>query len=91
MSSIRSYNNFENNYHEISELCHENSEPVIITKNGVEDLAIMSMEVYRLLSGKMQLYSFLEEGLNQVEQGKTKPLKKSIQTIRTKIEQQCIT
>ena len=90
MSYIRSYTDLEINYQEISELCHSYSEPVVITKNGVEDLAVMSMETYKLLLGKLHLYSLLEEGLNQAKQGKIKPMKESIQFIRTKIEQQCI-
>jgi len=40
-----------------------------------------------LLLGKLQLYSLIEEGLNQTEQGKVKPMKETIKSIRTKIEQ----
>ena len=40
-----------------------------------------------LLLGKLQLYSLIEEGLNQAEQGKVKPMKESIKSIRTKIAQ----
>ena len=31
---------------EISEMCHENHEPVFITKNGYSDLVVMSSELY---------------------------------------------
>lgn len=31
---------------EISELCHKTNEPVFITKNGCEDMVIMSNETY---------------------------------------------
>jgi len=34
------------NTNEISELCHEELEPVFITKNGYGDLVIMSIETY---------------------------------------------
>ena len=90
MPYIRSYTDLGNSYHEISELCHEYSEPVFITRNGIGDLAVMSIEAYEMLSGKVQLYSFIEEGLNQAKQGKSKPMKECIKSIRTKIEQQCI-
>jgi PHD/YefM family antitoxin component YafN of YafNO toxin-antitoxin module len=53
-----------NNYDEISELCHEYSEPVFITKNGAGDLAVMSIETYELLTGKLELYSLIDEGLD---------------------------
>ena len=62
-------------------------EPVFITRNGTGDLAVMSIETYELLLGKLQLYSLAEEGLNQVELGKVKPMKESIKNIRAKIKQ----
>ena len=30
----------------ISNLCHEDKEPIFITKNGYGDMVIMSMEIY---------------------------------------------
>ena len=85
MPSIRSYTDLENNYHEISELCHRYSEPVFITLNGESDLAVMSIEAYEMLSGKLQLYSLIEEGLDQSEQGTVKSMKECIKSIRTRI------
>lgn len=46
MPAIRPCADLRNRYNEISEFCHENSEPVFITKNGKGDLAVMSIEVY---------------------------------------------
>jgi PHD/YefM family antitoxin component YafN of YafNO toxin-antitoxin module len=57
-------------------------EPDFITKNGTGDLAVMSIETYELLAGKLELYSLIDEGLDQYKQGKVKPMKKSIQFIR---------
>ena len=85
MPSIMSYTDLENNYNEVSELCHEYSEPIFITKNGIGDLAVMSIESYEQLSGKQQLYTFLEEGLYQAKHRKIKPMKESLNTIRTMI------
>jgi PHD/YefM family antitoxin component YafN of YafNO toxin-antitoxin module len=85
MPAIRPSADLENNYNEISELCHEYSEPVFITKDGVGDLAVMSIETYELLLGRLELYSRIHEGLEQAGSGKTKPMKKSIKTIRSKI------
>ena len=82
MPTIRPSADLRNNYNEISELCHEYSEPVFITKNGTGDLAVMSIEAYELLAGKLELYSLLDEGLDQQKQGKVKPMRESIQRIR---------
>jgi len=76
MPTIRPSADLRNNYNEISELCHEYLEPVFITKNGTGDLAVMSIETYELLAGKNELYNLIEQGLDQVKNGKIKPMKK---------------
>ena len=85
MPAIRPSADLRNNYNEISDFCHEYTEPVFITKNGKGDLVVMSMETYELLSGKLELYSSIETGLKQVKQGKIKPMKESIKAIRQKM------
>jgi prevent-host-death family protein len=85
MPTIRPSADLRNNYNEISDFCHEYTEPVFITKNGKGDLAVMSMETYELLSGKLELYSLIGTGLDQVKQGKVKPMKESLKKIRQNI------
>ena len=85
MPVIRPSADLRNNYNEISDFCHEYTEPVFITKNGKGDLVVMSMETYELLSGKLELHSSIETGLNQVKQGKIKPMKESLKSIRQKM------
>jgi prevent-host-death family protein len=87
MPTIRPSADLRNNYNEISELCHEYSEPVFITKNGTGDLAVMSIETYELLAGKLELYSLINEGLDQQKQGKVKPMKESIRSMRATLNQ----
>ena len=86
MPAIRPSADLRNNYNEISDFCHTYTEPVFITKNGKGDLAVMSMETYELLSGKLELYTLIGTGLDQVRQGKVKPMKESLQSIRQKIK-----
>ena len=85
MPAIMQSVDLQNKYNEISELCHKYPEPVFLTKNGTGDLAVMSVETYELLAGKLELYSLLGEGLDQVKQGKVKPMKEAINSIRGKI------
>jgi PHD/YefM family antitoxin component YafN of YafNO toxin-antitoxin module len=87
MPTIRPSADLRNSYNEISALCHEYSEPVFITKNGTGDLAVMSIETYELLARKLELYSLLDEGLDQHKKGKVKPMKESIQFIRSRLNQ----
>ena len=70
MPIIRQSIDLRNNYSEISEICHKYSEPVFITKNGKGDLAVMSIETYEYLTGKMELYSLIDEGLTDLKEGR---------------------
>ncbi len=71
MPTIKSSTDLRNNYNEISTMCHSYHEPVFITKNGEGDLAVMSIEAYEQLTGRLELYDQLQEGMNDVETGRT--------------------
>lgn len=72
MPSIRPSSDLRNKYSEISEFCHENNEPVYITKNGKGDLAVMSIETFELLAGKFELYKMLDKGLEDIKNNRVK-------------------
>lgn len=50
MPVIRPCADLRNNYNEISKICHSTKEPVFITKNGYNDLVILSNEAYEKLT-----------------------------------------
>jgi len=50
MPVIRPCADLRNNYNEISKICHNTKEPVFITKNGYNDLVILSNEAYEKLT-----------------------------------------
>ena len=52
-----------NHYKEISEYCKEKMEPVYITVNGREDLAIVSIPYFERQNIKIELLKILIEGL----------------------------
>lgn len=82
MPTIRPSADLRNSYNEISEFCHEYSEPVFITKNGKGDLAVMSIEFYEQLKGRLELYGLVEKGLEDERRGKIRPLAESLNEIR---------
>ena len=69
MPIIRPSSDLRNNYNEISTICHQTKSPVYITKNGAGDLAVMSIELYELLTDKYMLYKELEKGIKSLEEG----------------------
>ena len=46
MALIRPCADLRNNYNEISKICHETKEAMYITKNGANDLVVLSNEAY---------------------------------------------
>lgn len=85
MPSIKSSTDLRNNYNEISSFCHESREPVFITKNGQGDLAVMSIETYEMLNGKLELYRQLDKGRAAVKAGKKRPLGEVMKDIKQSI------
>ena len=71
MPVIRKSADLRNKYGEISDFCHNNREPIFITKNGKGDLAVMSIQIYEELVGKIELYESLQLGMNQIKNGET--------------------
>ncbi|HRY14192.1 MAG TPA: type II toxin-antitoxin system prevent-host-death family antitoxin [Syntrophomonadaceae bacterium] len=85
MPNIKSSTDLRNNYNEISAFCRESREPVFITKNGQGDLAVMSIETYEMLTGRLELYHLLDEGRAAVKQGRKRPFKDVMQDIRREL------
>ncbi len=59
MPKIHPISDLRNNFNEISKICHQNSEPVYITKNGKGDLVVTSIEYFETLQDKLDLYQKL--------------------------------
>ena len=71
MPVIRNSTELSTNYIEIAEFCHKFKEPVFLTRNGEGDLAIMSIETYEEMSGRYELYRLIQEGIDDIENGRT--------------------
>ena len=50
MALIRPCADLRNNYNEISRICHETNQPIYITKNGTNDLVVLSDAAYENLT-----------------------------------------
>ena len=61
MPNIRPISDLRNNSNEISEFCRNSREPVFITKNGVGDMVVQSIEMYERQQAQLELYAKLAE------------------------------
>jgi PHD/YefM family antitoxin component YafN of YafNO toxin-antitoxin module len=82
MPEIRPNSDLRNKYNEISDFCHNYSEPVYITKNGQGDLAVMSIETYERLVGRFELYKLLDEGMEALKENKVKSFRDALADIQ---------
>jgi len=71
MPEIRNSTDLLNNFNEIREFCQTYKEPIFLTNNGQGELAVMSIDVYEELIGKIELYHALQIGLDQIKNGET--------------------
>ena len=61
MPLIRPISDLRNRALEISNLCHSEDQPVFITKNGKDDLVVMSQGHYERLQSLIELYQKIGE------------------------------
>ena len=69
MAVIRPISDLRNNANEISKICHNERQPIFITKNGVGDMVVMSMEAYERMETLLNLYSKLAEAEAEITNG----------------------
>lgn len=61
---------------------HVSDEPIYITKNGYGDMVIMSVEMYEIIMKKLNMYRQLELSENQIDTGKTRDARKSLDNLK---------
>lgn len=68
----------------ISTLCHEDEEPIFVTKNGYGDMVLMSMETYEKSLFLANVYGKLEEAKDDMKNGRYSSVEDAISRIREK-------
>jgi len=69
MPVIRPISDLRNNFTKISDTVHSEEEPVFLTKNGVGDMVVMSIQYYEKQLAKLELYQLLNEAREEIENG----------------------
>ena len=70
---------------EISQLWHASDEPIVVTKNGYEDMVIMSAEVYNRVR-LHSVYEKLMEAERDIEAGRVTDARASLRNLRSKYD-----
>lgn len=67
MPIIKPCADLRNNYNEISKLCHETQSPIFITKNGYNDLVVLSNEAFEEITRtkEEQIDKLIDKKLNE--------------------------
>ena len=69
MPIIRPISDLRNNFSSISDTVHSDDEPIFLTKNGVGDMVVMSLEYYEKQLARIELYQKLNEARIEIENG----------------------
>lgn len=67
MQSIRPISDLRNKFTEVSRDVHESGQPVFLTKNGVGDMVVMSMEAFEALEFDSRVYAKLQQAEQEAE------------------------
>lgn len=87
MPLIRPISDLRNKALEISALCHNEDQPVFITRNGKGDMVVMSQAHYERLQSLLELYQKLGEAEHLDAMGeKGITHKKMMRKLRAKIK-----
>ena len=66
----------------ISALCHEDKEPIFVTKNGYGDMVLMSIETYEKNLFLANVYGKLEEAKDDLKNGRYSSVEAAVARIR---------
>jgi len=70
MPIIKSISSLRHRTREIASICHKQDEPVYLTTNGEGDLVVMSIDHYKRLKARVDLFEKLEVAQAQSFSGK---------------------
>ena len=80
--TIRPSADLRNHYNDISKLCKENREAVIITVNGRGDTVYLSYEDYKTMKARIELLEILAEAEDDVKNDRIAPISDTFNDLR---------
>lgn len=86
MPQIISSTTLRNEYNDVSNRAHESGEPIFVTRNGVGDLAILSMESFDRLSRQVEFLEKLAVGHADAQAGRTVDANEALARLADEVE-----
>lgn len=80
--NIRPSADLRNKYNEISKLCRETREAVIITVNGRGDTVVLGLQDYNQMKAELELLRTLADAESDVKNGRIGLMQESIDDLR---------
>lgn len=80
--TIRPSADLRNHYNEISRLCREENEIVIVTVNGRGDTVSLAYEEYKRMKARIELLEILAEAEDDVKNGRVAPISETFNNLR---------
>ncbi len=71
MPIIRPISDLRNNFTSISASVHSDNEPIFLTKNGIGDMVVMSLNYYEKQLARIELYQKLNQAREEIAKGET--------------------
>ena len=85
--TIRPSADLRNHYSEISKLCKENKEAVIITVNGRGDTVALSYEEYKNMKARIELLEVLAEAEDDVKNERVALITETFDDLRKMLQE----
>ena len=85
--TIRPSADLRNHYNEISKLCREENEAVIITVNGRGDTVSLAYEEYQRMKTRIELLEILSEAEDDVKNGRVAPVSETFDDLRKTLQE----
>jgi len=82
---IRPSADLRNHYSDISRVCRETRQPVVITVNGRGDTAVLNLQEYRQMAAELALLRTLADAEEDVRAGRVAPIEDTFDGIRKQL------
>ena len=83
-NDIRSLSDFKRNTADLLDRLRKTGHPLVLTINGKAELVVQDAEAYQALLDRVEAIEGIQRGLNDVNAGRVKPMRRVFERLRRK-------